>query len=229
MISPRRWRTRKRSTPSGSRTAAPKPVLPALLPMVTGRLVAEVFAQTLAIAPPRLAAGVLTLDASGAEELHPVLPRPDCPACSTKGRRPRPAEGEADMIVQRAVDPLCGVVRRVELMPKAPTEPERPFIVRAELANSHFRTGVNAFVVVLRQGVDSSAGSRQRGRRSPGAVRRNDLATRAQDQFDVRRIGPARAASAGPGAVRRPSVRRRAVPAVAAGDRAGVGAGTTRW
>ena len=36
--------------------AAPRPVLPALLPMVTSRLVAEVFAQTLAIAPPRLAA-----------------------------------------------------------------------------------------------------------------------------------------------------------------------------
>ena len=126
--------------------AAPRPVLPALLPMVTSRLVTEVFAQTLAIAPPRLAAGGLTLDASGVEELHPVLPRPDCPACSTKGRRPRPAVGEADMIVQRAVDPLCGVVRRVELMPKAPTEPERPFIVRAELANSHFRNGVNAFV-----------------------------------------------------------------------------------
>jgi ribosomal protein S12 methylthiotransferase accessory factor len=126
--------------------AAPRPVLPALLPMVTGRLVAEVFATTLAIAPPRLAGGVLTLDASGAEELHPVLPRPDCPACSTKGSRPRPTDGEADMIVQRAVDPLCGVVRRVEMMPKGPTEPERPFIVRAELANAHFRTGVDAFV-----------------------------------------------------------------------------------
>jgi ribosomal protein S12 methylthiotransferase accessory factor len=69
--------------------AGSRPVLPALVPMVTGALVAELFALALAIAPPRLAAGVLTLDAlGGVEQLHPVLPRPDCPACAKKGRRP---------------------------------------------------------------------------------------------------------------------------------------------
>lgn len=137
---------------------AARPALPALLPMVTGALVAELFALTLAIAPPRLAAGVLTIDAlGGVEELHPVLPRPDCPACAKKGRRPLeaalPDQAEAgrattdfDGIARRAVDRLCGVVRTLEVMPKDVDEPERPFVVRAELANSHFRASTHAFV-----------------------------------------------------------------------------------
>jgi ribosomal protein S12 methylthiotransferase accessory factor len=123
--------------------ASPAPVLPALLPIVAGKLVAELFALTLAITPPRLVAGVLTLDARGVEELHPVLPRPDCPACSRKDRRPiQPEQGQADV----AVDRLCGMVRRIDVMPKDATEPERPFIVRAELANAHFRAGDRPFV-----------------------------------------------------------------------------------
>ncbi|MGY4771207.1 TOMM precursor leader peptide-binding protein [Kribbella sp. CWNU-51] len=130
---------------------AARPVLPALLPMVTGVLVAELFALTLAIAPPRLIAGVLTLDALGVEQLHPVLPRPDCPVCSKKGRRPmRPDKGEAG--VRRAVDSLSGVIRRLEMMPKDVTEPERPFIAVAELANAHFRTGDGAFLACSGKG-----------------------------------------------------------------------------
>ncbi len=129
------------------------PALPALLPIVSGLLVAEVLALTLAITPPRLTAGVLRLDARGAEELHPVLPRPDCPACSKKDRRPAQADStEADVVVRRAVDPLCGVLRRIDVIPKDISEPERPFIVRAELANSHFRSGDGAFVACSGKG-----------------------------------------------------------------------------
>lgn len=132
---------------------AARPVLPALLPIVSGLLVAEVFALTLAIAPPRLTADVLTLDARGAEELHPVLQRPDCPACSKKVRQPAAAGGaEIDAVVRSAVDPLCGVIRRLDDIPKNIDEPERPFIVRAELANSHFRSGKPAFVSVSGKG-----------------------------------------------------------------------------
>ncbi len=69
-----------------------RPMPPALLPMVTGAVVAELFALTLRIAQPRLVGGVLSLNAlGGAEALHPVLPRPDCPACAKKARRPRVA------------------------------------------------------------------------------------------------------------------------------------------
>jgi bacteriocin biosynthesis cyclodehydratase domain-containing protein len=156
--------------------AAARPVLPALLPMVTGALVAELFALTLAIAPPRLAAGALTLDAlGGTAELHPVLPRPDCPACAKKDRRPLeavlPDQAEAglattdfDGIARRAVDPLCGLVRALEVMPKDVDEPERPFVVRAELANAHFRASTDAFVTcsgkgwTRRQARDSALG-----------------------------------------------------------------------
>ena len=133
-------------------------VLPALLPMVTGAVVAELFALTLAIAPPRFAGGALTLDARGrGEKLHPVLSRPDCPACAKKDRRAREdalpdrtettaATTDFDGVVRRAVDPLCGVLRTVEVMPKDLDEPERPFVVRAELANTHFRTGDDVFL-----------------------------------------------------------------------------------
>ena len=135
--------------------AVAKPVLPALLPLVTGAVVAELFAHTLAIAPPRLRAGVLTLDAlGGAEKLHPVLPRPDCPACAKKGRRPSAVvQADAglgttdfDGIERRAVDPLCGLIRTLEVIPKDVDEPERPLILRAEIANANFRAGRNAFV-----------------------------------------------------------------------------------
>ncbi|TCO47209.1 ribosomal protein S12 methylthiotransferase accessory factor [Kribbella antiqua] len=113
------------------REAAEQPLLPALLPMVTDAMTDV----------RRLSSGVLTLDAvSGAEELHPVVPRPDCPACA-KHRRP---VGPQDF--HQAVDRLCGVVRVLEVIPKDVDEPERPYIVRAELANSHFRTATNPFV-----------------------------------------------------------------------------------
>ncbi|MFG1815207.1 TOMM precursor leader peptide-binding protein [Kribbella sp. NPDC049174] len=123
--------------------AATRPVLPALLPMITDALLTE-----LSVAP-RLAAGVLTLDAlRGTEQLHPVLPRPDCPACAKDRRPPAVADRATDLngADQRAVDRLCGVVRVVEVIPKDVDEPERPFVVRAELANAHFRTGRDAFV-----------------------------------------------------------------------------------
>jgi ribosomal protein S12 methylthiotransferase accessory factor len=119
------------------RDAAEQWVLPALLPMVARALTAE-----LTVGASRLSTGVLTLDArSGAEKLHPLLPRPDCPACDQHRVGPGPATDFG-----RAVDRLCGVVRVVEAIPKDVDEPERPFVVRAELANAHFRTGRNAFV-----------------------------------------------------------------------------------
>jgi ribosomal protein S12 methylthiotransferase accessory factor len=113
------------------REAAEQPLLPALQPMVTDALTDV----------RRLSTGVLTLDAvSGATGLHPVLPRPDCPACA-KHRQSVGPRG-----FHQAVDRLCGVVRVLEVIPKDVDEPERPYIVRAELANSHFRTVTNPFV-----------------------------------------------------------------------------------
>ncbi|MEV0797279.1 TOMM precursor leader peptide-binding protein [Kribbella sp. NPDC050281] len=146
--------------------AAARPVLPALLPMVTGALMTEVFALTLSIAAPRLTANVLTLDAlAGGEELHPVVPHPDCPACAKKGRRPAEAvTTDFDDIAGRVVDSLCGVVRRLVPFPKDVDEPERPYVVQAELANARFRSDGDPFVVcsgkgwTRRQARDSALG-----------------------------------------------------------------------
>ncbi|MEV0287759.1 TOMM precursor leader peptide-binding protein [Kribbella sp. NPDC050820] len=111
---------------------AARPVLPALLAMVT---------------QAQLADGVLTLDArTGAEQLHPVLPRPDCPACAKVQRPSAAVVTDMDEVERRTVDRLCGVVRVLEVMPKDVDEPERPYVVRAELANAHFRTGRDAFI-----------------------------------------------------------------------------------
>ena len=233
--SPRRWRSRKRSTRAGSR-----------MPRETGA------AGTAADGHRRGCGGAVRADAGDraaaagwrrADTRCARWRRGAASGVATSGlpgvREKRPPAGGAlpdrlsdcghdrlRRIVRRAVDPLCGVVRRVELMPKdvdrAGAAVHRPR--RAGERSLPHRC--QRLRLVLRQGLDPSAGSRQRARRGPGTVRGDDLATRAQDQFDVRRTGPARAASAGPGAVRRPSVRRRAVPAVAAGDRAGMGAGT---
>jgi ribosomal protein S12 methylthiotransferase accessory factor len=123
--------------------AVVRPVLPALLPMVTEALLTELGA------PPRRSAGVLTVDAlRGVEKLHPVLMRPDCPVCAKSRRVPAEADRPTDLdgVAQRAVDRLCGVVRVLEVIPKDVDEPERPFIVRAELANAHFRAGRDGFV-----------------------------------------------------------------------------------
>ncbi|WP_433166900.1 TOMM precursor leader peptide-binding protein [Kribbella sp. CA-247076] len=110
--------------------------LPILLAKVSG-----------ALHDPRLSAGVLTLDARNEAELcHPVLPRPDCPACS-KYAAPSPGQvTDLGVVAQGAVDRLCGVVRALEPIPKDVDEPERPYLFRSELANAHFRTGRDAFV-----------------------------------------------------------------------------------
>ncbi|WP_165555686.1 TOMM precursor leader peptide-binding protein [Kribbella pittospori] len=132
--------------------AAARPSLPALLPMVAAALMTEVLALTLSIAPPRLTADVLTLDAlGGGEELHPVLPHPDCPVCAQRKRRPVEAT-DFEGIANRTVDPLCGVVRRLVPFPKDVDEPERPYVVQAELANALFRTDGNPFVVCSGKG-----------------------------------------------------------------------------
>jgi ribosomal protein S12 methylthiotransferase accessory factor len=112
-----------------------RPVLPALLPMIARAL------------PTDLSGGVLTIDArTGAERLHPLLPHPDCPACAKTRRVPSAVGEDMDSVEQRTVDRLCGIVRVLEVMPKDVDEPERPYLVRAELANAHFRTNRDAFI-----------------------------------------------------------------------------------
>ncbi|MEE6295994.1 TOMM precursor leader peptide-binding protein [Georgenia wangjunii] len=140
--------------------ARPRPVLPPLVPWAAGALAREVLAATLGILPPRLPAHVLVLDAaSGREEVHPVLARPDCAACRKKARPPSPGlpdlvelagaptrTTDFDAIAARVVSPLAGLVRQLERIPKDVEEPEEPVVVRAQLANARFLAGEHGFV-----------------------------------------------------------------------------------
>lgn len=137
-----------------------RPTLPTLVPWVVAALAHEVLAVTTGATQPRLAAQVLELDGlSLTERLHAVLQRPDCPACQKKGHRPRAAAPTLDELRQQspvmtnferiavaAVGPRCGLIRRLDRVPKDLTEPQRPYIVRAELANSRFLAPDEAFV-----------------------------------------------------------------------------------
>lgn len=140
--------------------AIARPVLPQLVPAVVSALCREVLAATLAVFPPRLASGVLAIDGlAPAETLHPVLPRPDCAACRKKDPRPCPgpptldeladqpnATTNFDLIAQRSVSPLGGLIRVLERIHKDVEEPEMPFIVRSELANARFLSGKDGFI-----------------------------------------------------------------------------------
>lgn len=65
-----------------------RPVFPTLPPWVAGVVGHEILAVLLGVARPRLAGTVLAIDAIELTEgVHPVLPRPDCPACAKKSDR----------------------------------------------------------------------------------------------------------------------------------------------
>lgn len=148
----------------------PRPTLPTLAPAVASALVHDILAVTLGVSQPRLAAHVLQIQGLDRfERLHPVLPRPDCPACGKKDRPPRVAPSLADLvavprrdtdfvnIAATAVSSLCGLVRTLDRVPKDIDEPELPIIVRSELANTGFGVGAQAFVGCSGKGSDLRA------------------------------------------------------------------------
>src|SRR6266540_4325797 len=71
---------------------------------------------------------------------------PAGPATESGLTGPGPVANDFDGIVGSAVDPVCGVVRALDLVQVAAGEPERPYVARAELANAGFRTDDDAFV-----------------------------------------------------------------------------------
>ncbi|UBU09280.1 TOMM precursor leader peptide-binding protein [Nonomuraea gerenzanensis] len=179
----------------------PPPVPPVLSAWAGAVLAHEALAATVGPARPRLVGHVLELDgAARTGTLHPVLPRPDCPACARRPQRKGPAapdephpaaaqaSGEPSPTAPRAPDdprpttaqapdepspagatgaggrglaevtrqvtsPLCGLVRRLDDVRKDPTEPNHPFIARAELSNARFINGSDAFVACSGKGI----------------------------------------------------------------------------
>ncbi|MFC5261093.1 TOMM precursor leader peptide-binding protein [Kribbella qitaiheensis] len=135
-----------------------EPVSPTLVPIIVDALVAELLALRTGSLQPRLSGAVLTVDGLREKQaLHSLLARPDCPACSSRGRKPveaRPERGETevaardfDSIARSTVDPVCGMIRALDPIPPHVQEPKAPYVVRAELANARFSTDEGCFVV----------------------------------------------------------------------------------
>ena len=155
------------------------PVLPGLREAAGAVVVRETVALTTSALPTTLAGTVVVLDQlKGRTTRHPVLPRPDCPACRKKDPPPAAPAGAADgvraagperdgqaagrvtdfdAIAARGVSELCGLIRYLDDVPKPVQEPRQPFIVRAQLANVLFGQGEDAFVTCSGKGLTRTA------------------------------------------------------------------------
>ena len=140
-----------------------RPLLPGLAATVDGLVAREVLALTTSALQPELAGHVVVLDqVKGTRQAHPVVPRPDCPACRKKA--PPPASGptlaaepqttDFDAIEARVVSEVCGLIRYLDPVPKPVQEPGQPVIVRAQLANVLYGQGEDAFVTCSGKGLD---------------------------------------------------------------------------
>jgi len=82
---------------------------------------------------------------------HTILEQPQCPVCSQKKKLPRHHPGLAELLAARPgsgrslgalspelVSPRFGLVKDVVPLEGDPTEPGRPFVVQASLANHQF-------------------------------------------------------------------------------------------
>ncbi len=145
------------------RRALGRPVLPGLVEAVNAVVSREVLALTTSALPSELAGKVLVLDqVKGSRQSHPVLARPDCPACRKKARPPEsaaepaaePASTDFDAIADRAVSEVCGLIRYLDRVPKHVQEPAQPLVVRAQLANVLYGQGEDAFVTCSGKGLD---------------------------------------------------------------------------
>jgi ribosomal protein S12 methylthiotransferase accessory factor len=133
-----------------SRLAATIPSLPGVTSQLAGLLAIEIVKTLGVFGTPALLGRVVKLDSVSCRRVeHTVLARADCPACRCGGRSgrvigsqpSRDSDGLADpaALEEIVVDAETGIVRSLELISKDPFEPERPYVLSAELANHHFR------------------------------------------------------------------------------------------
>ena len=147
------------------------PALPPLAAQLAGLVATEFVKTTLALGRPALAGAVFEHDALELRSAtHPVLRRPDCPACRKKKPPipPQPAldglaaaaspPGDVLAAAAKLVSPRCGLIRRFQPVHKDVSEPERPYIFRAELANARFLDShEDAFLVASGKGMTEAA------------------------------------------------------------------------
>ncbi|MCU7924491.1 MAG: TOMM precursor leader peptide-binding protein [Candidatus Thiodiazotropha sp. (ex Dulcina madagascariensis)] len=136
---------------SDAGTLLEEPTLPPLATILAGIMSTEALKAMLAIGTPSLAGKTVEINAWNLDlGRHHVLRRPACPVCAEKKKHlpeqpnltalgaDRRAPGEPLRVAERLVSPICGVVRNFRRICKDPSEPERPFIYRAELSNARF-------------------------------------------------------------------------------------------
>lgn len=124
--------------------------LPALSAVAGGMVAIEALKHLLGIGVDALVARVHEIDVvGGRSDVHQVLAVPDCPTC--KKKKPSRAWPPLDRLIAGAgpagdilalepvlVSARCGVVKLAQEIPKDVSEPERPYVWRAELANHSF-------------------------------------------------------------------------------------------
>jgi ribosomal protein S12 methylthiotransferase accessory factor len=130
-----------------------EPSLPHLASLLASVLSAEVLKTLLAIGSSGLAGKVIEIHAWDLDlKRHTVLRRPSCPVCDEKKKdfpkRPaleqlNPQRDEMtalslDQLADRLISPVCGVIKGFQRIAKDQSEPERPYIYRAELSNARF-------------------------------------------------------------------------------------------
>jgi bacteriocin biosynthesis cyclodehydratase domain-containing protein len=141
-----------------------RPLLPGLREAAWAVALREVIALTTSALSPQLPGTVLLVDQLKAQTTsHPVIARPDCPACRKKASAPTDrdedpvGETDFDAIVVRTTSDLCGLIRYLDVVAKPIEEPQQPFVVRAQLANALFGQGEDAFITCSGKGLTVTA------------------------------------------------------------------------
>lgn len=152
------------------------PALPGAISTLAGYLATEIVKVLTGLGSPRLVGRVADIDMlSGQHTEAIVLPRADCPACGGRSLAPRRDPGATqqgpDSAATAATDPAVlrgvlvdgrqGVIRSLDLVHKDPLEPERPYVLRAELANHRFLAKEGeAFVICSGKGMTTTEAMR---------------------------------------------------------------------
>lgn len=124
-------------------------VLPFLSSSAGSILATQALVSLLDLTVPTLAGRILEFNAlTLASELHPLLQKPDCPACSKKKTRTNPtfaqlnalSEPHGDLLTatERLIGRRFGVIKDLREVRKDASEPARPYVYRAQLANLRF-------------------------------------------------------------------------------------------
>ncbi|MBV9787885.1 MAG: TOMM precursor leader peptide-binding protein [Chloroflexi bacterium] len=126
-------------------------VLPMLPPYVGSLLALEILKQSLSLSLPALTNNLLEFNALTMQTTsHPILQKPDCPVCGEKKnwirseplmaelRQEQSPPGDLLAVDDQLVSRKTGIVRNLMLIKQDTSEPARPLVIAAEIANHRF-------------------------------------------------------------------------------------------